>query len=114
MKALDPSYGQMSSAADLTRVTQMLLNAETDNRLLRSSVVREWLRPSYAWIDDTSEVGLLWEIIKLEDSFGRIQRVYQKSKFAGSLCHKAHVVLSVQWAGSSGTTQHCLSILLQV
>ena len=32
----------------------------------------------YAWIDDLTEVGLLWEILKVPDAFGRRQRVYQK------------------------------------
>jgi hypothetical protein len=78
MGAMNPSYGLFSSVADLSKVMQTLLNPASDDSLLKPSTVREWLRPAYAWIDDLTEVGLVWEILKIRDSYGRTQRVYQK------------------------------------
>jgi hypothetical protein len=78
MGALNPSYGQISSAADLAKVMQTFLDPTRDESLVSFYTVREWLRPTYPWIDDLTEVGLLWEILKITDSYGRRPRVYQK------------------------------------
>ncbi|KAF8878279.1 beta-lactamase/transpeptidase-like protein [Gymnopilus junonius] len=75
---MNPSYGQLSSLADLTKAMQMFLEPNRPDALISPQSSREWLRQSYAWSDDKTEVGLLWEIIKIADSYGRQQRVYQK------------------------------------
>jgi hypothetical protein len=78
MGAMNPSYGQLSSTADLAKVMQTFLDPNRDGSLISSYTVREWLRPVHAWIDDLTEVGLLWEILKITDSYNRQLRVYQK------------------------------------
>ena len=77
MGAMNPSYGLFSSAKDLSKVMQTFLDPTRCDSLITPYTIREWLRPAYAWIDDLTEVGLLWEILKIPDSYGRRHRVYQ-------------------------------------
>jgi hypothetical protein len=78
---MNPSYGQLSSVADLTKVMQTFLDSSNPKSLISSYTLREWLRPTYAWMDDMTEVGLLWEILKIPDAYDRRVRVYQKSAY---------------------------------
>jgi hypothetical protein len=71
MGTMNPSYRLLSLVADLAKVMPMLLNAASGSSLLTPSTVREWLRLAFAWIDDLTEVGLFWEILKMRDSYGR-------------------------------------------
>jgi hypothetical protein len=87
MGAMNPAYGLFSSAADLSKVMQTFLDPTRDESLITPYTVREWLRPAYAWIDDLTEVGLLWEILKITDSYNRRIRVYQKRASHHSLAH---------------------------
>ncbi|KAF8216007.1 beta-lactamase/transpeptidase-like protein [Mycena galopus ATCC 62051] len=70
---LDPSGGQYSSLADLTRVMQSFLSPEK-NGLISPYAVREWLRPLHPWSDGFYEVGAPWEIAKV----GKEARLYSK------------------------------------
>ncbi|KDQ21841.1 hypothetical protein BOTBODRAFT_169032 [Botryobasidium botryosum FD-172 SS1] len=74
----NPAAGQMGSLSDLVKVMQTLIDPNRPGSLLRPYTIREWLRPMHAWWDDYSETGLLWEIYKSEDSYGRKLRYYQK------------------------------------
>ncbi|THH03569.1 hypothetical protein EW145_g6168 [Phellinidium pouzarii] len=76
--ATNPAGGQMSSLSDLVKLMQTLIDPTRPERLLRPSTVREWMKPMYAWWDEYSEVGALWEIYKFKDSFGKTLRQYQK------------------------------------
>jgi len=73
-----PSYGVLTSSTNLAKLMQTFLDPTRRECLISPSTLREWLRPMHAWIDDLTEVGLMWEILKIPGSFGRRQRVYQK------------------------------------
>lgn len=60
---------------------QMILDPGRPGSLLPPYVVREWLRPLHVWSDETTEVGMLWEIEKIADTYGRQLRIYQKRKW---------------------------------
>ncbi|KAJ7166073.1 beta-lactamase/transpeptidase-like protein [Mycena filopes] len=78
LDAMSCSGGQMSSLADYVKVIQTFLDPRRPGNLLPPPVLREWLRPLHAWEDDTNEVGMLWEIEKIRDSYARPVRIFQK------------------------------------
>jgi CubicO group peptidase (beta-lactamase class C family) len=81
MDFLDPmscSGGQMSSLSDYIKVMLTILDPTRPESLLPPHVIREWLRPLYGWTDETTEVGMLWEIEKIYDSYERPIRIFQK------------------------------------
>jgi hypothetical protein len=78
LKAMNPAYGALTCAADLIKLMKTFLDPTHRDSLVSPYIIRQWLRPVHAWIDDLTEVGLLWEILKIPASFGRRQRVYQK------------------------------------
>ncbi|KZW04275.1 beta-lactamase/transpeptidase-like protein [Exidia glandulosa HHB12029] len=84
---LNAAIGQLSSLADLQKVVPMLLNAATKGALLTASTLREWFRPVHLWQDHATEVGLLWEIARRQDSFGRTYRTYEKLGVLNSYHH---------------------------
>jgi hypothetical protein len=47
--------------------------------ILHTTTLREWIRPSYPQFDNATETGLVWEISKVPDSYGRARRFYGKS-----------------------------------
>ncbi|KIY69156.1 beta-lactamase/transpeptidase-like protein [Cylindrobasidium torrendii FP15055 ss-10] len=70
----DPSGGQYSSLADLTKVMQSLLAPTQKGSVISEYVVREWLRPLHGWSDGFLEVGAPWEILKIRPGV----RLYNK------------------------------------
>jgi len=68
----------MSSLSDYIKLMKTLLDPSRSESLLPPHVIREWLRPLHGWSDDTTEVGMLWEIEKIRDTYGRHLRIYQK------------------------------------
>ncbi|KAJ7174631.1 beta-lactamase/transpeptidase-like protein [Mycena filopes] len=78
LDAMSCSGGQMSSLADYVKVMQTFLDPRRPGNLLPPHVLREWLRPLHAWEDGTTEVGMLWEIEKIRDSYARPVRIFQK------------------------------------
>ena len=78
LEPMSCSGGQMSSLSDYMKVMQTILNPTQPESLLPSHVVREWLRPLYGWTDETTEVGMLWEIEKIYDSYERPIRIFEK------------------------------------
>src|SRR5258708_40340191 len=82
---MNSAGGQFSSARDLAKVMQMFLDPNREGSLVSPLMMREWLRPMHAWADEINEVGMPWEIIKLPDSNGRLQRWYQKGPSTISL-----------------------------
>ena len=87
---MNPSYGVLTTSTDLAKLMQTFLDPTRRECLISPSTLREWLRPMHAWIDDLTEVGLMWEILKIPGSFGRRQRVYQK-------CTSCHVLVLPSW-----------------
>jgi hypothetical protein len=79
--SFQPAGGQFSSLSDLANVTRYLLNPPptSEGGILRAATLREWIRPSYPQFDNATETGLVWEISKVPDSYGRAQRFYGKS-----------------------------------
>ncbi|KAI0324709.1 beta-lactamase/transpeptidase-like protein [Cubamyces sp. BRFM 1775] len=80
LDAMNPAGGQFSSLSDLITVTQTLLNPRHPLSLLSRSTRDRWLRTTaHAFEeDDWTELGLMWEIIKAPDSYGRLRKIYWK------------------------------------
>ncbi|EPQ61275.1 beta-lactamase/transpeptidase-like protein [Gloeophyllum trabeum ATCC 11539] len=78
LEAMNPAGGCYSSLADLGLLAQNLLAPGIGTDLLTPMTVREWMRPLHAWYDDATETGLVWEIAKYHNSWGQVQRLYQK------------------------------------
>ncbi|KIM24198.1 hypothetical protein M408DRAFT_27312 [Serendipita vermifera MAFF 305830] len=80
-ESFQPPGGQFSSVADLANTVQFLLNptSATGSRIIRTPSLREWIRPSFAEYDNATETGLVWEILKLTDQYGQVQRFYGKA-----------------------------------
>lgn len=70
----------MSSLSDYIKVIQMILDPSRPESLLPPHVIREWLHPLHGWSDETTEVGMLWEIEKIADTYRRPVRIFQKRK----------------------------------
>jgi len=93
---MNPSYGQLSSVRDLVKLMQTFLDSSRSDSLVSPYSLREWVRPTYAWMDDMTEVGLLWEILKVPDSYDRKQRVYQKCTSVFPSCN--HQIDNIDFA----------------
>jgi len=79
LDAMNPAGGQFSSLADMITVTQTLLNANHPRSQLSQYSLTKWLQPVHAFEeDDWTEIGFIWEIIKAEDSNGRLRKIYWK------------------------------------
>ncbi|KAJ7683520.1 beta-lactamase/transpeptidase-like protein [Mycena rosella] len=84
LDAMSCSGGQMSSLSDYIKVMQTILDPMRPESLLLPYVIREWLRPLHGWMDETTEVGMLWEIEKIKDSYARPIRIFQKLGVLGA------------------------------
>ncbi|KAJ7740566.1 beta-lactamase/transpeptidase-like protein [Mycena metata] len=78
LDAMSCSGGQMSSLSDYIKLMQTFLDPTRPESLLPPHVMREWMRPLHGWVDETTEVGMLWEIEKIRDSYARPVRIFQK------------------------------------
>ncbi|KAJ7039382.1 beta-lactamase/transpeptidase-like protein [Mycena alexandri] len=78
LDAMACSGGQMSSLSDYIKLMQTFLDPARPESLLPPHVMREWMRPLHGWVDETTEVGMLWEIEKIRDSYARPVRIFQK------------------------------------
>ncbi|KZO91613.1 beta-lactamase/transpeptidase-like protein [Calocera viscosa TUFC12733] len=74
----NPAGGQMTSLHDLINLMQSVLEPNTPGAVLTPYTLREWIRPFHAFGDDYNEIGAAWEILKIPDSYGIKQRIYQK------------------------------------
>lgn len=93
----------MSSLSDYTKIMQTILDPTRPEALLPPHVIREWLRPLHGWSDDTTEVGMLWEIEKVYDSYGRPVRIYTKCALNSFMMNTLRV-LKLMWDGVSWCT----------
>ncbi|EIM90913.1 beta-lactamase/transpeptidase-like protein [Stereum hirsutum FP-91666 SS1] len=75
----DPAGGLFTSLADMELMMQMMLDTSKNNSILTPATMREWLRPVSALWDDEFEMGLPWEIFKLRNTHGRVERLFTKS-----------------------------------
>ena len=89
LNAMNPSGGQFATLSDFITLTQTLLNPRHPKSQLTQYSMNRWLQQVHAFEeDDWTEMGFLWEIIKAQDSNGRLRRVYWKRKcFPYSLLH---------------------------
>ncbi|KAI0648780.1 beta-lactamase/transpeptidase-like protein [Trametes meyenii] len=79
LDAMNPAGGQFSSLADLIAVVQTILRPSHPKGQISSYSRDKWLRTVHAFEeDDWTEVGFMWEIIKAEDSNGRLRKIYWK------------------------------------
>lgn len=81
LDAMACSGGQMSSLSDYIKLMQTIIDPTRPESLLPPHVIREWMRPLHGWTDETTEVGMLWEIEKIYDSYSRPIRIFQKREF---------------------------------
>ena len=78
---MNPAAGQFSSLADMLTFTKSLLSTSLGTSLISQQTMDFWLQPAHVFEeDDWTEVGLMWEILKAEDSNGRLRKVYWKRK----------------------------------
>jgi hypothetical protein len=76
---MNAAGGQFSSLSDLITLLQTLLNPAHSKSLITQQTMDFWLRTVHAFEeDDWTELGLIWEIIKAEDSNGRLRKLYWK------------------------------------
>ena len=75
---MNPAGGQFSSLGDLVKLMQTLLNPEREESILPTHSVREWLQPVHPLFDDDTEIGAPWEIYKIRNKWGQVQRLYEK------------------------------------
>lgn len=79
LDAMNPAAGQFSSLSDLITVTQTIFNPRHPKSQLTKYSRDKWLLPVHSFEeDDWTELGLMWEIIKAEDSYGRLRKIYWK------------------------------------
>ena len=76
---LDPAGGIFSSLADMELMVQMMLNSAQNTSVLNPATLREWLRSTSQLWDDEFEMGLPWEIFKIRNTHGRVERLFTKS-----------------------------------
>jgi len=76
LDAMNPAAGQFSSLSDMIKFTQTLLKPSS---LISEYQLDRWYRPVFAFEeDDWTEMGMMWEIVKAEDSYGRPRRIFWK------------------------------------
>jgi CubicO group peptidase (beta-lactamase class C family) len=73
-----PAGGLYSSAADLRRFGQELLDPQHSSKFLTKQTIREWLKPLHVFDDNLLSVGLSWEIYTVSVD-GRRMSLYTKS-----------------------------------
>lgn len=79
MDAMNPAGGQFSSLADFIPVFQTLLNPAHPKALLTRYTLDKWMQFNHDFDEDQwTAIGFIWEIIKHEDSYGRLHKVYWK------------------------------------
>lgn len=86
--AMNPSGGQFSSLSDLIQLSRVILDPAhhplnpRKPGPLSESTIAHWLKPTHSFEeDDWAETGLVWEIVKHIDSYGRRRRSYEKRAF---------------------------------
>ncbi|KAI0367130.1 beta-lactamase/transpeptidase-like protein [Pilatotrama ljubarskyi] len=101
LDAMNPAGGQFSSLSDLITVTQTLLHPRHRKSQLTPYTRDKWLRTVHAFEeDDWTELGFMWEIIKAEDSNGRLRKIYWKlGEMAGY-----HAAIAIHPGTSYGIT----------
>lgn len=79
---MNPAAGQFSSLADCITVVQTLLNPNHPKSVLTRYSMDKWLHSVHAFEeDDWTEMGVMWEIIKAQDSNDRLRKIYWKCLF---------------------------------
>ncbi|EJD47160.1 beta-lactamase/transpeptidase-like protein [Auricularia subglabra TFB-10046 SS5] len=79
LDALNPAGGQFSSLNDFKKLFQVILNPRRKESLLTPYSVARWMQTVHAFEeDDWTELGIIWEIIKHEDSNERLRKIYWK------------------------------------
>ncbi|GBE82562.1 hypothetical protein SCP_0409460 [Sparassis crispa] len=77
LDAMNPAGGQFASLTDLITVIQTLLNPLHSKSLLTRYSVDKWMQPVHVFEeDDWTQIGVMWEILKAQDSNSRLRRIY--------------------------------------
>jgi hypothetical protein len=76
---MNPAAGQFSSLSDLIIVLQTLLNPAHSKSVITQQSMDFWLHAVHDFEeDDWTQIGLIWEIMKAQDSNGRLRKLYWK------------------------------------
>lgn len=76
---MNAAGGQFASLADMITLAQTIIDPSHPKSQISSYARDKWLKPAHVFEeDDWTEVGLAWEIIKAEDSHGRMRKIYWK------------------------------------
>jgi len=79
LDAMNPAGGQFSSLSDMITVTQTLLNPAHPKSVITQQSMDFWLHSVHDFEeDDWTQIGLIWEIMKAQDSNGRLRKLYWK------------------------------------
>lgn len=101
LDAMNPAGGQFSSLADIVTVVETLLNPAHAKSLISRFSMDKWLQTVHDFDEDQwTAMGIIWEIIKHEDSYGRLHKIYWKRKSLRLLGRRSHLIeipQSVPW-----------------
>jgi len=79
LDAMNGAGGQWSSLSDAITFTSTLLNPRHPKSVLTPYTMVNWLHATHAFEEDNwTESGLIWEIVKAQDSNGRLRKIYWK------------------------------------
>ncbi|EJD47198.1 beta-lactamase/transpeptidase-like protein [Auricularia subglabra TFB-10046 SS5] len=79
LDALNPAGGQFSSLSDFIKLFKVILNPRRPESKLTPYSMARWMQSVHAFEeDDWTEIGLIWEIIKHQDSNERLRKIYFK------------------------------------
>ena len=79
---MNPAGGQFSSLSDMITVTQTLLSARHPKSQISQYSLDKWKHTVHAFEeDDWTEMGFMWEIVKAQDSNGRLRKIYWKRAY---------------------------------
>ncbi|TCD61213.1 hypothetical protein EIP91_008782 [Steccherinum ochraceum] len=79
LDAMNSAGGQFASLSDFIKLTQVILNPRRSESLLTPYSVNNWMQPVHTFEEDNwTEMGFMWEIVKIPDSNGRPRKIYWK------------------------------------
>lgn len=104
---MNPAGGQFGSLEDMIILTQTLLNPRHPKSLITQYTMDKWLHTVHAFEeDDWTESGMVWEIVKQPDSYGRLRKIYWKRGYLFSEA-RSEVELKYSYSGGDVGVSYC-------
>ena len=89
--SMNAAGGQYLSLADAAKVVQTILNPARPDSILTQHSVTQWLRAVHEFDEDQwTAIGMMWEIIKHKDTYGRLHKIFWKRKRKTPLLSAIH------------------------